>query len=86
MQSFQILIERADFKKEDYHPGYYNKQLTGSGQWVILLFRRMQDARKWLPITLIGLDYYSQLSNILNEVWSRYLTCQMDTLQSFGAS
>ena len=24
MQSFQVLIERANFKKED-HPGYYNK-------------------------------------------------------------
>ena len=31
MQSFRVLIERADFKKED-HPGYYNKQLTGLGQ------------------------------------------------------
>ena len=30
MQSFRVLIERADFKKEDY-PGYNNKQMMGSG-------------------------------------------------------
>ena len=57
MQSFQILIECANLKKEDY-PDCNNEQMMGSGQQISLPFQEMQDSGKWLPTTSVGLNYF----------------------------